>query len=138
MGVPPKFLSESALQSLESFAWPGNVRQLENVCRQLMVMVPSQKIELDDLPVEINIKSAIQKNESEWDWEVSLEKWVRPRLQDGSVPILDEAAPRFEAVLIKVALSVAGGKRKEAAKLLGWGRNTLTRKIGELGINKLV
>tara|TARA_B100001245_G_scaffold215432_1_gene182592 strand:- start:123 stop:428 length:306 start_codon:yes stop_codon:yes gene_type:complete len=101
-------------------------------------MVPSQKIELDDLPVEINIKSAIQKNESEWDWEVSLEKWVRSRLQDGSVPILDEAAPRFEAVLIKVALSVAGGKRKEAAKLLGWGRNTLTRKISELGINKLV
>lgn len=115
---------------LTAFDWPGNVRQLENVCRWLTVMTPSQQIHAEDLPDEILREGTSDSVE----WDTSLQHWVRNKLSTGSSNLMDEAMPMFERVMIQVALEKTGGKRQEAAILLGWGRNTLTRKIRDLGL----
>jgi two-component system nitrogen regulation response regulator GlnG len=114
---------------LASLDWPGNVRQLENTCRWLTVMASGSEIHLDDLPPEL--REDAQGEEGEGDWSALLRRWAERKLAAGGDRILDEAMPRFEQVLIETALRFSHGRRQDAARLLGWGRNTLTRKIKE-------
>ncbi|MCK4586446.1 MAG: nitrogen regulation protein NR(I) [Gammaproteobacteria bacterium] len=137
LNVDVKQLDKEAEDYLGQLEWPGNVRQLENTCRWLTVMSPGQNIHLDNLPVEL------QKSENkisvdgtrENNWEDNLRHWVDALLTNGELAILDKAVPRFERIMIEIALKHTGGRKQDAAKLLGWGRNTLTRKIKELGMD---
>jgi len=108
------------------------VRQLENTARWLTVMASGQEIHPDDLPPELHQDG--ERQGSERDWKKELRRWGRRRLQQGASGLLNEATPAFERVMIEVALEQTGGRRQDAARLLGWGRNTLTRKIKELGL----
>ncbi len=129
--VEPKQLSADVVSTLERLDWPGNVRQLENLCRWLTVMAPGQEIHLDDLPPDlVGAHAAGQEQYNEW--QSQLRTWAQRQLAGGSVRLLDEALPVFERTLIDVALQQTSGRRQDAARLLGWGRNTLTRKIKEL------
>ena len=125
-----KFLSEEVENYFKTLAWPGNVRQLENACRWLTVMSPSKEVKLEDLPDELKLENAEEEN----NWKVVLRSWSENYLENGNKNLLEEVGPEFERTLIKVALNKTKGKKKEAAELLGWGRNTLTRKIKELSI----
>ena len=130
LGVEPKTLSKEVIALFETLDWPGNVRQLENTCRWLTVMAPAQEILVTDLPPEL---TDLDKEVPEMDWELALGAWVKQKLDAGAEDVLSTAIPSFERVLIKTALAHTNGRKKEAAKLLGWGRNTLTRKLSELG-----
>ena len=132
LGVAPKTLSAEASARFLAYDWPGNVRELVNMCRRLTVTAAGRDIVLQDLPAELG-GSADQHGD---DWTASLAHWAEEQISRGNgVPLLDEALPAFEKTLILAALKKARGKRLEAAKLLGWGRNTLTRKIKELGMD---
>jgi len=131
--VESKVLLPEALAAMEKLGWPGNVRQLENTARWLTVMASSHEIHLEDLPPELR-QQGEQRVEVSGDWRSSLQTWTRHRLQQGYEGLLDEVTPMFETVMIEAALEQTGGHRQGAAKLLGWGRNTLTRKIKELGL----
>ena len=109
--------------------WTGNVRQLENFCRWVTVMAPGRDIHVDDLPPELRV-SAGSRNPT--DWEAGLFSWINSNFENGETNLLGEALPKFERIMIEAALQKTRGKRQEAAKLLGWGRNTLTRKINDL------
>ena len=130
LGVEPKTLSTEVIALFETLDWPGNVRQLKNTCRWLTVMAPAQEILVTDLPPEL---TDLDKEVPEMDWELALGAWVKQKLDAGAEDVLSTAIPSFERVLIKTALAHTNGRKKEAAKLLGWGRNTLTRKLSELG-----
>jgi len=117
---------------LQNMSWPGNVRQLENTARWLTVMASSNEIHIEDLPPELHTDES--SYETDDDWCSGLRSWARQRLSQGQEAILDEAVPQFETIMISAALEHTGGRRLDAAKLLGWGRNTLTRKIKELGL----
>jgi len=136
LGVDKKVLLPETCEELEQLAWPGNVRQLENTARWLTVMASSKEIHMEDLPAELREKETT--SESTGDWVSGLRIWARRRLQQGEKALLDEATPVFETVMIEVALEQTGGRKQDAAKLLGWGRNTLTRKIKELGLEDVV
>ena len=125
-----KFLSEEVENYFRTLSWPGNVRQLENTCRWLTVMSPSKEVKLEDLPDELKLENSEEEN----NWKVILKSWSENYLENGNKNLLEEVGPEFERTLIRVALNKTKGKKKEAAELLGWGRNTLTRKIKELGI----
>ena len=125
-----KFLSEEVENYFKTLSWPGNVRQLENACRWLTVMSPSKEVKLEDLPDELKLENAEEEN----NWKLVLRSWSENYLENGNKNLLEEVGPEFERTLINVALNKTKGKKKEAAELLGWGRNTLTRKIKELGI----
>ena len=129
LGVQPKTLSTEVVEILETLEWPGNVRQLENTCRWLTVMAPAQEILATDLPPELN---GLDKELPRTDWEIALGAWAKEKLEAGAEGILGSANPSFERVLIETALTHTSGRKREAAKLLGWGRNTLTRKLSEL------
>ena len=133
-------LGRCSYEILETLDWPGNVRQLENACRWLTVMaIAGSEIHLEDLPPELRGAGRTfrvrRSGDFADDWEVSLRRWAEHRLGRGDDTLLDDAMPKFESVLIKCALGRTGGRRQEAARLLGWGRNTLTRKIKELGLD---
>ncbi|NND81244.1 MAG: nitrogen regulation protein NR(I) [Gammaproteobacteria bacterium] len=130
--VEQKSLSEGALKQLMAFDWPGNVRQLENVCRWITVMAPARQVSEEDLPPEV---LQINKDTGPRDWERSLAELVRQKLNRGQQDVLTDLNKRFEKVLLKVALDHSGGHRQNAARLLGWGRNTLTRKLKDLKLN---
>ncbi len=130
IGGEAKWLDKPTEEYLCSLDWPGNVRQLENTCRWLTVMSPGQEIHLEDLPPELKEESGSGGDTS--DWLTPLRRWAEQRLHGGECAILDEAVPQFERTMIEVALQKSGGHRQDAAKLLGWGRNTITRKIKEL------
>ncbi len=132
LDVEPKTLSAAVEAHLARLDWPGNVRQLENVCRWLTVMASGQEVQLDDLPPELRGPSA--RTRAAADWEEGLRRWADVRLANGERGLLTHALPRFERILIETALKHTGGRRQDAARLLGWGRNTLTRKIKELGL----
>ena len=125
-----KYLSEEVENYFKTLSWPGNVRQLENTCRWLTVMSPSKEVKLEDLPDELKLENVEEEN----NWKVVLKSWSENYLENGNKNLLEEVGPEFERTLIRVALNKTKGKKKEAAELLGWGRNTLTRKIKELGI----
>ena len=156
-----KTLSCGASQYLTGLDWAGNVRELENLCRWLTVMAPGREVVLDDLPLELRPHadagdtpaamgfgaesaganppepmpaiSGAPAAGSEWD--TLLSSWADERLAAGADHLLDEAIPRLERVMIRAALAHTDGHRQEAARLLGWGRNTLTRKIKELSMS---
>ncbi len=132
--VEPKVLRREAEAQLQALEWPGNVRQLENTCRWLTVMASGTEIFPGDLPPELREQrpGAAESREEEGGWERQLARWGSERLQHGDSAILTDAVPRFERTLIQVALRHTGGRRQDAARLLGWGRNTLTRKLKEL------
>jgi two-component system nitrogen regulation response regulator GlnG len=125
-----KFLSEEVEDYFSRLSWPGNVRQLENACRWLTVMAPSRQIKLEDLPADLKNEST----ESKAEWTGILKSWAEDSLEKGETELLNLALPEFEKTMIEAALDKTMGKKNEAAKLLGWGRNTLTRKIKDLGM----
>jgi two-component system nitrogen regulation response regulator GlnG len=134
LGVDVKRISDAALKYMGTLEWPGNVRQLENVCHWLTVMAPAQSIEVADLPSDLReIRPEVQGGVVT-DWVKSLEQEVTRRLAAGESSIGDDLTRQFESALIKNALKHTGGRRIEAATLLGMGRNTITRKISELKI----
>lgn len=127
----PKTPRPDVSDYLRRYQWPGNVRELENTCRWLTVMASGNEIHLEDLPPELR---QINTEEGGLDWEDPLTRWAERQAVLNEQPLLDMATPRMERILIEVALRRTGGRRQDAAKLLGWGRNTLTRKIKELGM----
>jgi two-component system nitrogen regulation response regulator GlnG len=132
LGIEMKALAPEALERLQSFDWPGNVRQLVNTTRRMMVTAPGNEIRLEDLPEEFGGSRADGAGS---DWTIALARWAAAQLASGSeAALLDVAQPEFEKALICAALDSAKGRKQDAARLLGWGRNTLTRKIRELGI----
>ncbi len=142
LDVEPKVASPEVEVYLSNLSWPGNVRQLENTCRWLTVMASGREILLPDLPQEL-VESGQHPTKSaqiaapigHLSWEEALRAWAEGELDSGREKILDTATPAFEKTMIEVALNKTGGRKKEAAELLGWGRNTLTRKLKELDMS---
>lgn len=133
LNVEPKLLTPEAENYLASIPWPGNVRQLENTCRWITVMASGREVHVADLPPEL-----VEHKTSEapsGDWEKALRHWADQSLACGQRDILSEAVPTFEKALIETALKHTAGRKRDAANLLGWGRNTLTRKLKELGMS---
>jgi two-component system nitrogen regulation response regulator GlnG len=133
LGVDTKQLSAAARERLLAYGWPGNVRELVNFCRRLTVLAPGSEISMEDLPAEL-VGPAAGHGQAE-DWTTSLAQWADQRAHSPPRPLLEDAMPAFERTLIRVALKHTQGHRQEAAKLLGWGRNTLTRKLKELDMD---
>ena len=132
LDVPPKSLSSEAVVLMQDYDWPGNVRELVNICRRLTVTAAGSEITVTDFPADLGGAALDPKA----DWTVGLAEWAEGRLSvSPQSPLLSEALPAFERTLIEAALRRSDGKRLEAARLLGWGRNTLTRKIKELGLD---
>jgi len=157
LGVEAKRISDASIELLQNFAFPGNVRQLENICHWLTVMAPAQAIEPKDLPPEVLMSEppialhtahleaptavanqALAKpvvlNAPSENWQAGLEAEAMSLLASGRVDVWDEMTRRFEASLIQTALAHTRGRRIDAAHKLGIGRNTITRKIQELGL----
>lgn len=132
LAVETKLLKPETEDYLKTLPWPGNVRQLENVCRWITVMASGREVHIDELPPEITNYPKIQIIPSLW--EENLQKWTKDELNKGRKNLLAEALPKFEKIMIETALKYTEGRRKDAATLLGWGRNTLTRKIREFNI----
>lgn len=136
LNVEPKKLNSDTQKYITHLPWPGNVRQLENVCRWLTVMASGQEILVSDLPPELTQHQDLHEpTNGEGDWRVLLQNWVEKQLLAGSSDILAQAVPDFERILLTTALKHTHGHKQEAARLLGWGRNTLTRKLKELDMN---
>lgn len=130
LDVEPKILRPETEAYLTELSWPGNVRQLENFCRWITVMASSREVHLTDLPPEFSAQEISISNTD--DWTNGLHQWADQQLSLGNVGILSQATPMFERTMIDIALKRTAGRRRDAANLLGWGRNTLTRKIKEL------
>lgn len=128
MGLEVKQMRPETLEVLKSLPWPGNVRQLLNLCRQLCVMAPGEQIFLEDLPVGI---SGARRGAGLTTWSDELRDWTLSALRSGKLELMASARSELERVVFDMALEFTGGKRVEAAKLLGVGRNTLTRKLKE-------
>jgi two-component system nitrogen regulation response regulator GlnG len=133
LNVDERQLNDESMQYLCSLPWPGNIRQLENTCRWLSVMAPSQTVQLDDLPPDLKEQEG-ESTASEPGWEAALGQFLAQQFGMERDNVLAEVEPRFERVLIETALAHTGQRKIEAARLLGWGRNTLTRKLKELEI----
>ncbi len=128
IGVQAKVLTANAQTLLMNLEWPGNVRQLVNVCRRLTALAPGRDIRVEDIPKDLSQSATVENT----DWALHLSRWATHHLETSGTPLLNRATPMFEKMLIRAALAKTRGKRQRAAKLLGWGRNTLTRKIKEL------
>jgi two-component system nitrogen regulation response regulator GlnG len=133
LGGEPKVLLPETEKFLCQLEWPGNVRQLENTCRWLTVMASGREVHISDLPPELAVNSTPAAAE-ETNWHELLRDWAHCELLRGRTHILEQATPEFERVMIDAALQHTRGRKRDAAELLGWGRNTLTRKMKELGI----
>lgn len=153
LSVDPKILRKETIAYMQQLPWPGNVRQLENTCRWLTVMVTGREIFPEDLPAELrqlhqqehdqllispsndkvvtNTHVAISPDQ----WDGLLRQWAKQKLLAGEQQLLETALPLFERTMIDAALDYSHGRKRHAAELLGWGRNTLTRKLKELGIS---
>ena len=127
--VEKKALLPNVIDFLQTLPWPGNVRQLENISRWMTVMAAGRDVTMDDLPSEL---SEVQKVSVAGDWRVQLGQEIQQRLEAGESRILDQLVPEFERLALEVALQKTAGRKKDAAELLGWGRNTLTRKLKEI------
>ncbi len=130
MGLEEKYLLPETIQALQKKAWPGNVRQLQNLCQQLCVMAPGEQIFPEDLPAGLRENTPV--SESGDSWSEALHGWTRKALFQGQTDLMAEARGELEKVILECTLEFTGGKRVEAARLLGLGRNTLTRKLKEL------
>ena len=125
-----KILTDEVIDLFANLIWPGNVLQLQNLCHSLTVLSSAQEITISDLPDDL----LIQKKGPELTWNDLLEIWATERLSNGDDHILNSTIPVFEKTMIKVAMKATKGKKSEAANLLGWGRNTLARKMNELDL----
>lgn len=137
LDVERKVLSLAAEAAFMDWHWPGNVRQLENVCRWITVMAPTTEVQLTDLPPEMATSAplaTLSEQPGSQDWRLQLGSLVRQRLASGEESLLDKIQPQFERCLLEAALQHTRGHKQDAALKLGWGRNTLTRKLKELGI----
>jgi two-component system nitrogen regulation response regulator GlnG len=150
LGVEPKKLSDEVLKEMTAMPFPGNVRQLENLCHWLTVMTPANIIGVSDLPSDIMAQAGEQPvilhgesaptnlaaaKSAAGDWESGLGRLATKMLQDGDKEVYDALCSRFEKAVLQAALEVTRGRRVEAAQRLGIGRNTITRKLQELGID---
>ena len=133
LSVEPKLLKPETEEFMRNLPWPGNVRQMENTCRWITVMASSREVLIGDLPPEL--LNLPQDAVPVTNWEQALRQWADQALARGQSNLLDSAVPSFERIMIETALKHTAGRRRDAAVLLGWGRNTLTRKIKELGMN---
>lgn len=131
LNMSTKTVSPEVDMYLSQMPWPGNVRQLENTCRWLTVMSPGQVVQMDDLPVELSADNAEGSAMQGSDWQQLFRQWAASKALSGQEGVLADVVPLIEQLLMEVALEKTAGKRQEAAKLLGWGRNTLTRKLKE-------
>ena len=130
LGVATKEVSPQVRDFLSALDWPGNVRQLENTCRWLTVMAAGNLILMNDLPPELQMNQDAEQKKS-ISWEKQLSDWVRAKLLAGETQVLKQAMPQIESIMMDAALEHTAGKKAEAAELLGWGRNTLTRKLSQ-------
>ncbi len=131
--VEVKTLRPETEEYLSSLDWPGNVRQLENTCRWITVMASGREVLVSDLPPELLDQQG--STHTSGNWEQTLRYWADQQLSAGVTNLLDNAVPVFERIMIETALKHTAGRRRDAANLLGWGRNTLTRKIKELNMD---
>lgn len=129
----PKILRPECKAYLSKLDWPGNVRQLENMCRWLTVMASGREIHINDLPPELREQDVNERSDAN-KWTAQLYNWAEDALKRGDTKILETALPAFEKIMIESALKHTGGRKREASELLGWGRNTLTRKLKELSL----
>jgi two-component system nitrogen regulation response regulator GlnG len=130
MGLEEKYLTPETILALQQKTWPGNVRQLQNLCQQLCVMAPGEQILPVDLPASLKDKGSVDGPDESW--SEALHNWTRKALFNGQTDLMSDARTEFEKIILDCALEHTGGKRVEAARLLGLGRNTLTRKLKEL------
>ena len=130
--VDAKTLHSSTIQALSELNWPGNVRQLENTCRWLTVMASGGEVLPSDLPTELFTTVEGSSDKASTSWQSQLAVWAKSSLSEGGTEILTKALPEFERILLEAALEHTRGHKQDAAKVLGWGRNTLTRKLKEL------
>ncbi len=133
LGTPVKAIEAEALEALQDFNWPGNVRQLVNASRRLTVTAPGGVISVQDIPEDLGGSDSPRRASKEW--TRMLAAWAERQINNSKEPLLDQAMPEFEKTLIEAAMSKTNGHRQEAAKLLGWGRNTLTRKMKALHLD---
>ena len=133
MRATPKTFDSDALEMLRSYDWPGNVRQVVNATRRLTVTAPGAVITAEDIPADLGGKNQSKKAAQEW--TRSLAAWAETQLGEDDASLLATALPELEKTLIQVAMSKTNGRRQEAAKLLGWGRNTLARKMKALHLD---
>jgi len=133
LGAPPKSLDAEALETLQAFSWPGNVRQLVNAARRLTVTAPGGVIAAEDIPGDLGGTESPQRGAREW--TRVLAAWAEGQIKNSDQPLLETALPEFEKTLIETAMARTNGHRQEAAKLLGWGRNTLARKMKALHLD---
>ncbi|MGL4270344.1 MAG: nitrogen regulation protein NR(I) [Plesiomonas sp.] len=135
LGVEAKTLHPDTLRVMSEFRWPGNVRQLENICRGLTVMAAGKEIFVSDLPPELTrAPTASNDLHTPLNWQQPLQQWVLQQLARGQEDLLATLQPEFEQLLLDAALQYTQGHKQDAARLLGWGRNTLTRKLKEFDI----
>jgi two-component system nitrogen regulation response regulator GlnG len=130
MGLEEKILMPETIEAMQQKSWPGNVRQLQNLCQQLCVMAPGEQILPVDLPESLAVKEPAGKNGEAW--SNALHNWTRNALFQGQTDLMSTARNELEKIILHCALEHTGGKRIEAARLLGLGRNTLTRKLKEI------
>lgn len=133
IGTPAKAIDAEALEVLQDFGWPGNVRQLVNASRRLTVTAPGNIISVQDIPDDLGGSETPQRAAKEW--TRMLAAWAERQISSSDAPLLDQAIPEFEKTLIETAMARTNGHRQEAAKLLGWGRNTLARKMKSLHLD---
>lgn len=134
LGVEAKQLHPDTKAIMSQLPWPGNVRQLENTCRWLTVMASSNEVLPSDLPRELLHQPTRLAENEEQDWQHALAQWAEHAIASGQHGILQQALPSVERILLESALAHTHGHKQDAAKILGWGRNTLTRKLKELNI----
>ncbi len=133
LGSSPKSLDPEAIEALQTFKWPGNVRQLVNAARRLTVTAPGNVISAEDIPSDLGGTESSQRAAKEW--TRVLAAWAERQLRSSEEPLLEKAIPEFEKTLIEIAMARTNGHRQEAARLLGWGRNTLARKMKALHLD---
>ena len=133
IGTPAKAIDAEALDALQNYGWPGNVRQLVNASRRLTVTAPGGVITAEDIPDDLGGNESPRNAAKEW--TRTLAAWAEKQIHNSDAPLLDAALPEFEKTLIGIALSQTNGHRQEAAKILGWGRNTLARKMKALDLD---
>ncbi|MEJ6651194.1 MAG: sigma 54-interacting transcriptional regulator, partial [OM182 bacterium] len=129
LGTEAKILRPETEEHLKGLSWPGNVRQLENFCRWITVMASTREVYINDLPPDFAAQTAEDSPADEW--TDALQNWADRQLSLGNKGILNNATPMFERTMIDIALKHTAGRKRDAADLLGWGRNTLTRKLKE-------